>query len=46
MTCIEERKEIRPRLMRVKLKVVGERWVFVNAYGVGSEKEGDTDLGS
>ena len=33
-----ENKEVSERLMRVKVKFGGDIWVFVSAYGSGSER--------
>uniref|UniRef100_A0A8C8DHP6 ribonuclease H n=1 Tax=Oryzias sinensis TaxID=183150 RepID=A0A8C8DHP6_9TELE len=36
--CVVEWKEVSPRLMWVKVKFQKELWVFVSAYGPGSER--------
>lgn len=36
--CVVEWKEVNSRLMWVKVKLGKEKWVFVSAYGPGSEK--------
>ena len=36
--CVVERNEVSARVMWVKLRTENESWVFVSAYGPGSEK--------
>ena len=36
--CVVEWKEVSARMTRVKLRIEDVSWVFVNAYGHGSEK--------
>ena len=36
--CIIEWKEVSSRLMWVRVKIERESWVFISAYGPGSEK--------
>ena len=38
MRWVVERKEVSSRLMWVRVKIERERWVFISAYGPGSEK--------
>ena len=38
MRCVVEWKEVSSRLMWVRVKIVRESWVFISAYGPGSEK--------
>ena len=38
MRCVVEWKEVSSRLMWVRVKVERESWVFILAYGPGSEK--------
>ena len=39
--CIKEWKEVSSRLMWVRMRFGVERWVFVSAYGPGSERKGE-----
>ena len=39
--CIKEWKEISARMMWVRMRFGAERWVFVSAYGPGSERKGE-----
>ena len=36
--CVVEWKEVSSRLMWVRVKIERESWVFISAYGPGSEK--------
>ena len=38
MRCVVEWKEVSSRLMWVRVKLERESWVFISAYGPGSEK--------
>ena len=38
MKCVVEWKEVSSRLMWVRMKIERENWVFISAYGPGSEK--------
>ena len=38
MRCVVEWKEVSSRLMWVRVKIKRESWVFISAYGPGSEK--------
>ena len=38
MRCVVEWKEVSSRLMWVRVKIERESWVFILAYGLGSEK--------
>ena len=38
MRCVVEWKEVSSRLMLVRVKMERESWVFISAYGLGSEK--------
>ena len=38
MRCLVKWKEVSSRLMGVRMKIERESWVFVSAYGPGSEK--------
>ena len=38
MRCVVEWKEVSSRLMWVRVKIYRESWVFISAYGSGSEK--------
>ena len=38
MRCVVEWKEVSSRLMWVRVKIERESWVFISAYGPGSEK--------
>ena len=42
--CVVELKEVSSRLMLVRVKIERESWVFILAYGPGSEKsEGEIE---
>ena len=41
MTCVVEWKEVSSRLMWVKVKFGCEVWMFISAYGPGSERSED-----
>ena len=36
MWCVVEWKEVSSRLMRVRVKIERESWLFISAYGPGS----------
>ena len=38
MRCVVEWKEVSSRLMWVRVKIERESWVYISAYGPGSEK--------
>ena len=38
MRCVVEWKEVSSRIMWVRVKIKRESWVFISAYGPGSEK--------
>ena len=38
LRCVVEWKEVSSRLMRVRVKIEIESWLFISSYGPGSEK--------
>ena len=38
LRCVVEWKEVSTRLMWVRMKIERESWVFISAYGPGSER--------